>query len=95
MLVDKAPGLFDSFAVVSANECFKSYEMFVVPDDVRAVICHPKSHYRMVGSYAFYLGLVKRDHQGSVRMERGLYPSNLFGADTDEIERIPALVRHL
>jgi hypothetical protein len=44
---NKAFGLFDSFAIVSANERFESYEMPVGPDDVRAVISHLKSHYRM------------------------------------------------
>ena len=43
MLGDEALGPFDSFAVVSTNERFESYDMPVVADEVGAVICHPKS----------------------------------------------------
>jgi hypothetical protein len=44
---DKALRPCDRFAVVSANDRFASYEMPVVPDDVRAIISHLNSHYRM------------------------------------------------
>jgi hypothetical protein len=43
VLGDEALGPFDSFAVVSTNERFESYDMPVVADEVGAVLCHPKS----------------------------------------------------
>jgi hypothetical protein len=47
MIVEKLFGLFDGFAVIAADDGPVVRKMFVTPDEVRPVFCHPKSHCRI------------------------------------------------
>ena len=52
VIIEKRPGLLDSFAIIEADESLTVSKMIVDSDEIRSVFCHPQSHYRMTKSYA-------------------------------------------